>query len=54
MKDLVHHMKHVQKKVIASSRKAEMVNNNETKVNNSKDYPEKFPLYAKKKAYESR
>lgn len=53
MKDLVHHLKHVQRKVLASSRKAEVVNNNESKNNHSKE-SEKFSLSTKKKVYESR
>jgi hypothetical protein len=51
MKDLVHHMKHVQRKVLASSRKTEIANN-ENKVNGSKDST-KVPLNEKKKIYGS-
>lgn len=51
MKDLVHHLHHIQKKVVSSSRKANVINEN--KINGSQQ-PTKFPLNAKKKTYETR
>lgn len=53
MKDLVHHLNHIQKKVVSSSRKADIVNSaNEDKSNGSKEST-KFPLNTKKKIYGS-
>lgn len=49
MKDLIHHLKYVQKKIIASSRKENA--NNEIKDQNNT--PLKFSQNNKKKAYES-